>query len=90
MKKVVEEISALTLNGITYAVPFVEIEYTLKIVSLCCSILLSLIIIGLYLMKWYKKAKADGKITSEELQEGIDIVKQGKEEIENKIKDKEE
>lgn len=90
MKKVVEEISAFGVNVATYAIPFAEIEQVLKIISLTLSIIVSITLIVLSVVKWWKKASEDGKITKEEIQEGIDILKQGKEEIENKIKDKEE
>ena len=62
---------------------FVKIIY----VSLCAlSVLCSLIST---IKVWYDKAKQDGKITKEELQEGAQIVKEHVEQIENLV-DKED
>jgi len=35
--------------------------------------------------KWYKKAKSDGKITNDEIDEGIDIVENGLNDIKDEI-----
>ena len=64
----------------------------LTIVSTVITILggiLTLIIIPL--VSWYRRAKEDGKITTDELKEGADIIKNGVEDLkeQNKDKDKE-
>lgn len=89
MKKI-GEISAFVLNATTYAVPFVELEYTLKIISLCLSIASSLLLLAFAIWKWFVKSTEDGKITKEEIDEGINIITNGVKDIEEKIKDKEE
>lgn len=40
--------------------------------------------------KWYKSAMADGKITKEEIEEGIEIAAHGIDQIGNAIKEKED
>ena len=58
------------------------------IVSIICSVVGAIIVILtsviIPLAKWYKKAKADGKITKDEIQEGVDIVKNGIDELKDK------
>ena len=63
----------------------------LQIISLVLTIIGSLITISMAIISWWKKAKADGKITSDEIQEGIKIVQDGLEDLKDKNKeDKEE
>lgn len=63
----------------------------LQIISLVLTIIGSLITISMAIISWWKKAKADGKITSDEIQEGIKIVQDGLEDLKDKTKeDKEE
>lgn len=51
------------------------------IISIICSVIGVIIVIVtsviIPLVKWYKKAKADGKITKEEFEEGKQIVSNG-------------
>lgn len=63
----------------------------LQIISLVLTIIGSLITISMAIISWWKKAKADGKITSDEIQEGIDIIQNGIDDLKDKTKeDKEE
>ena len=63
----------------------------LQIISLVLTIIGSLITITMAIINWWKKAKADGKITSDEIQEGIDIIQNGLDDLKDKTKeDKEE
>lgn len=61
-------------NVATYAITFANLEQVLKIVSLILSIITSIAILVAKIRSWWKKAKADGKITKDEIKEGIDIV----------------
>lgn len=50
----------------------------LQIISLCITILGGIIsLIVLPLLNWYKNAKKDGKITQEEIDEGISTLQEG-------------
>ena len=63
----------------------------LQIISLVLTIIGSLITIAMAIINWWKKAKADGKITSDEIQEGIEIIQDGLDDLKDKNKeDKEE
>ena len=64
----------------------------LQIISLVLTIIGSLITITMAIINGWKKAKADGKITSDEIQEGVKIVQDGLEELKDKTQkeDKEE
>ena len=63
----------------------------LQIISLVLTIIGSLITIAMAIINWWKKAKADGKITSDEIQEGIEIIQDGLDGLKDKTKeDKEE
>lgn len=63
----------------------------LQIISLVLTIIGSLITIAMAIINWWKKAKADGKITSDEIQEGIEIIQDGIDDLKDKTKeDKEE
>lgn len=54
------------------------------LITIVCSIVIPLI-------KWWKKAKADGKITEDEIKEGVEIIENGINELKDKTKeDKEE
>lgn len=37
------------------------------------------------IVKWYKRSKADGKITADEVIEGVEIISEGAKEIKNTI-----
>ena len=64
----------------------------LQIISLVLTIIGSLITIAMAIINWWKKAKADGKITSDEIQEGIEIIQDGLDDLKDKTQkdDKEE
>ena len=64
----------------------------LQIISLVLTIIGSLITITMAIINWWKKAKADGKITSDEIQEGIEIIQNGVNDLKDKTQkeDKEE
>ena len=67
-----------------------NINEVLSIISYLFTILGGIItLIVIPLLTWWKKSKEDGKITKEEIQEGVDIIKNGVEQLEDK-KDKEE
>ena len=71
-----------------------QLESVESITSIVCMILGILItIISAFvipLIKWWKKAKKDGKIDEEEINEGLGIIKDGIEQIKDKTEDKEE
>ena len=42
------------------------------------------------LINWWKNAKKDGKITKDEIKDGVDIIVGGVEDIKDKLEDKED
>lgn len=84
MKSYIAEI----LNAFTYAIAFLQANETFQIIELCLSVVTSIVLIAYRLWKWYKAAKADGKITRDEISEGVEILIEGKEEIADKMKAK--
>lgn len=73
------DLFALTLAG-------VQVEEILKWVQLAFGILATLISIAFSLWQWWKRAKQDGKITKEKIQEGIEILHKGEETLKDKSK----
>lgn len=84
MKSYIAEI----LNAFTYVIAFLQANEVFQIIELCLSVATSVVLIGYRLWKWYKAAKADGKITRDEISDGVEILIEGKEEIADKMKAK--
>lgn len=76
-----------TVSAIGTATQTNDILQTVSLVITIIGAVISMIIVPL--LSWYTKAKADGKITVDEAKEGVDIVKDGIENIKN-IKDTDE
>ena len=62
-----------------------QVEHILRIANLILAIIISLLVLTSRIIDWYKKAKADGKITADEAKEGVEIIKEGAKEIKNHI-----
>ena len=77
-------------NGAMYVLSATQTKEIFEIISLVLSIVISILIVVGKIVDWYRRAKADGKITQDEINEGIDIVMGGVEDVKDKIKDKEE
>ena len=87
-KEVVGAMSGTALSAVGTGLQTSEV---LQIISLVLTIIGSIITIVMAIMNWWKKAKADGKITSDEIQEGIEIIQDGLDDLKDKTKeDKEE
>ena len=56
----------------------------MQVIEFSFAILTSIVLLLYRLWVWYKDAKADGKITKEEIKEGIDIIANGVEDIKKK------
>ena len=62
----------------------------LQTISLVLTIVGTCITITMALINWWKKAKEDGKITKDEIKDGIDIIVNGANDIKDKLEDKED
>ena len=74
------------LSAVGTATQTNEMLQTISLVITIVGGIVSLIIIPL--VSWYQKAKKDGKITKDEIQEGIDIIQNGVNQIKNDNKKK--
>ena len=75
-------------NAVQYAVALSQVEDVLRIAGIILSVIISILIIIDKIISWYKKAKADGKITEEEIKEGVEIFQEGAQEIKDHIEGK--
>ena len=72
-------------NGIMYCCSMAQVEQVLRIASFALSVLISIIIIISRVIDWWKKAKADGKITKDEIDELGHIVGDGIKDIKEQV-----
>ena len=56
-----------------------------QVISLILTCVATLVTIAYTLYKWFKKATEDGKISSDEVDELVDIIDKGSKEIKDKI-----
>lgn len=69
-----EEIKLLLGNATCLVASTTTTTDVANIISIIASVLASVVTIAYVVYKWYKRAKADGKITLEEVDELIDKV----------------
>ena len=86
--KVFKNVAEVSGNALQYLIAISQIEDVLRVVGIVLSVIISILIIIDKIMTWWKKAKADGKITEDELYEGIEIIKDGTEDIKDHIEGK--
>lgn len=70
-------------NGVQYILTVAQTNEVFQLVELILSILTTLFILSINIYAWWKKAKADGKISEEEVEELKGIVEEGKEKLED-------
>ncbi len=94
MKKSLMSILGNAVSVVGVALTPQELESVEHITAIICMIVGLLITITgsivIPFIKWWKKAKADGKITKDELNEGADIIENGINDLKDKIEDKED
>ena len=95
MKKSLFSLLGNALSVVGVALTPQELENAEHITAIICMIIGLLITIVCSIVipfiKWWKKAKADGKITEDEIKEGVEIIENGINELKDKTKeDKEE
>ena len=82
-KELVGSVICTAVAGTSTAIqPDVIFQY----IQMGLTILATLITIILGLRAWWKDAKKDGKITDEEIKQGVNIIKDGVEQIQDKTK----
>lgn len=85
-----EVVGGIIGTGVTAVGTGLQTNEILQAISIVLTIIGSLITIAMALTNWWKNAKKDGKITKEEINEGVGIIVEGANEIKDKIKNKEE
>lgn len=85
-----EVVGGMIGTGMTAVGTGLQTNEVLQAISIVLTIIGSLITIAMALTNWWKNAKKDGKITKEEIQDGIDIIVGGVKDIKDKTEDKEE
>lgn len=83
MKNYVLEI----FNAVQYVLAVLQSNEVFQIIEFVLSIIVSIVLLIYRIWKWWKDAKKDGKITKEEIEDGINIVVGGVEEIKDKVKE---
>ena len=68
----------------------IQTNEVLQKISLILTIVGTLITIIMALVNWWKNAKKDGKITKDEINDAVNIIKNGSESIKDTLKDKED
>lgn len=76
-------------NGVMYFITLISSNEVFQYIELGLSVLISVVILGYNVWRWWKEAKKDGKITKEEINEGIGIISDGLNDIKNKKEDAE-
>lgn len=62
-------------------------QETLNIVLTILSVISIILSMVLSLIKWYNDSKKDGKITSDEIAKGVEIIKDGTDKVKEVVKD---
>lgn len=67
-----------------------QTQQVFQIAQLVLTCLATFVTLAFTLYKWYKAAKKDGKIDEDEIEDGINIIKDGIKEIQNITKNNDE
>lgn len=74
----------LSAVGVGLSVP--GITQILSLIATIIGLIITLVSgVIIPMWKWYRKAKADGKIDPEEVEEAVDIVKKGLDDVKNDV-----
>lgn len=74
--------SAMGINTSSWADTESIVSIVCTIAGLCITIISCLIIPGI---RWYRKSKKDGKISADEIEEGMETLKDGLESIKDEL-----
>ena len=76
------------LDGFAITLGAVQLNQIMQIIQLVLGIVATIISIMFSLWLWWKRASKDGKITEEEIKDGMDILNNGTKEIKDHLDDK--
>lgn len=83
MNNLKDEIVMFGGDGLLAVFTAVQVDAILKWISLALTILTTIVTLAFTIYKWYRRAKQDGKIDEEEIEQLIDIVSDAKDKAEN-------
>lgn len=86
MNQLKEEIAMFSGDGILALLTASQTNELLQWISLALTILTTIVTLAFTIYKWWKKAKADGQITIDEVEELIKDIDKAKSDTENIIK----
>lgn len=72
-------------SALTWVTTMFQSEATFKMIQIILAIIVSAVTLAYTIWRWWKKSKEDGKITKEEIKEGIEIVADGAKEIADQV-----
>lgn len=78
-----------SLIGASVVLTATQVDEVFRWIQLALTVLASIVSLCFTIWNWYKKAKADGKITPDEIADGLKIAQDGVENIQNTIKGEE-
>lgn len=73
------------VNAFQYLIVFIQTNAIFQYIELGIAILTSIVMLAYRIYHWVKEAKADGKITADEIKEGVEIIKDGVDELVDEI-----
>lgn len=74
-------------SSTTIVLSFAQTKELLQIIQFIVGILCGLVTLAFTIYKWYNKAKEDGKITPDEVEELINIVGDGLDDVEREVEE---
>ena len=74
--------------GVGAVLTVVQTNQVFQLVSLILTCIATAVALGFTIYKWYKAAKADGKIDDKEVEELVNIIKDSADEIKKDLGDK--
>lgn len=74
-------------NAGSYILAIIQTNEVFQIIEFCISIAVSVVLLIYRIWKWWKDANKDGKITKEEIEDGVNIIVGGVEDIKDKVKE---
>ena len=88
MKQINELIAGLFGTGTCAVGTALQTNEVLQIISAIITILGGIVtLIVLPILNWYHKAKQDGKITTDEIKEGVETLNDGLDKLKGEVKD---
>lgn len=73
------------VNLCQYAAALVQVDEVLKWIQLGLALICSIVLLAYRIWKWHKDASKDGKIDKKEVDELVETIKDGAEEIKSDI-----